>query len=78
MVFGGTAPWQQVVIAAIRHTIITNTDNFFLLVHDTCSYLWGEGKTLLGQTNDLNIQALVVEVSVLYPIINYPHLSPKV
>lgn len=78
MVFGGTAPRQQVVIAAIRHTIITNTDNFFLLVHDTCSHLLGKGKILLKQANDLNIQALVVEVSVLYPIINYPHLSPKV
>lgn len=78
MVFGGTAPRQQVVIAAIRHTIITNTDNFLLLVHDACSHLWGKGKRLLEQTNDLNILALVVEVSVLYPIINYPHLSPKV
>lgn len=78
MVFGGTAPRQQVVIAAIRHTIITNPDNFFLLVHDTCSHLLVKGKRLLKQTNDLNIQALVVEVSVLYPIINYPRLSPKV
>lgn len=74
MVFGGTAPRQQVVIAAIRHTIITNTDYFFLLVYDTCPHLWGKGKRLLEQIIDLNIQALVVEVSVLYPIINYPHL----
>lgn len=78
MVFGGTAPRQQVVIAAIRHTIITNTDNFFLLVYDTCSHLWGKGKRLLEETKDLNMQALMVEVSGLYPIISYPHLSPKV
>lgn len=41
LVFSRTTPRQQVVITTIGHTIITNTHDFVLLVHDTCSDLRG-------------------------------------
>lgn len=33
-VVGGSVPWQMVVAAAVRHSIVANADNFFLLVHN--------------------------------------------
>lgn len=32
-------PWQQVIITAIRHTIVTDAHYLILLVHYTCSHL---------------------------------------
>lgn len=35
LVFSTSGPWQQVVITAVWHPIITNTNNLIVLVHYT-------------------------------------------